>query len=467
MSCGCILRRFRPRTGPEHDFFAFVNADFLANRNIPSDRTSCSTWDDISDECDAELAQVVRDAEPDIWKCAMSKCGSDAMHTLLGVADRAASGDAFALGELHAYGVNALFSARVEPSPRDGDNMYILKLGEGGISLPTGRYYRTHERVYRNHILKMMRMADDEYGCTMPYNTSSASAAFEIERWVCFAQMSPADSQDATKTNHVIDFDRLPRGFDWAAYVRGIGCVSIPEKVNVEYMKSLEKAVQLLSGNPSKIRAHLRWRCIDMIASHMGPAWERAQFDFYGRAMLGEKKNRKKAKRRVDVICSLMPYAIGKAFVDARAEDHADNKAAAQIVVQSVAKSLRDTFETSTVLSDKVITDWVSKIDALRYKIGFPDTIPPEDLERESTEGRDWPEFVIASNRRNLHAETARIGHAPNLDRWTDMMPYTVNACFVPELNEIIVPAALLRPPLFDRSQGDITRYLYLYNSSG
>jgi len=39
------------------------------------------------------------------------------------------------------------------------------------------------------------------------------------------------------------------------------------------------------------------------------------------------------------------------------------------------------------------------------------------------------------------------------------MMPHTVNACFVPERNEFIVPAAILRPPIFDASKPPAYNY--------
>ena len=67
--------------------------------------------------------------------------------------------------------------------------------------------------------------------------------------------------------------------------------------------------------------------------------------------------------------------------------------------------------------------------------------------------------MVIDTRRDTMKNEVQRIGKKPDHKRWNDMMPQTVNACFIPELNEIVIPAAILRPPIFDPSLEDAYNY--------
>lgn len=443
---------------PKSDFFAYVNREFLEKEKIPPDRTSCSTWDKISDACDAEILIAIKESVPEIWRCSETSSDADpptALQKLVLLADRAAAGEARALGELHAYGVNALFSAHVDPSVRLGDDAYVLKLGQGGISLPTGSYYRSHKDPYTKHIGRMLlRMRSKE----------PATSAFRTEECVCFREMSPADSQDAAKTNNIVAFGSLPPNFNWAEYAAGLGCAETPREVNVECVKSLEKAAELFASK--EIRAYLHWRCVDMIASSMGPSWQAAQFEFYGKKLLKKQKDRSREKHMAETICALIPSTVGLAYVERRRPDHVANRERAREIVKSVAAALRDTFEESKVLTADVRHAWELKIDNLGYMVGFPDTFPAEELgvaliatKLAADTKTTWAEVVIGAIRESTRVSIARIGARPDPQLWSDTMPHTVNACFVPELNKIVVPAAILQPPIFDASKSDAYNY--------
>ena len=376
---------------PKQDLYGYVNRQFMETRQIPADSTSCSTWEDISDACDAELTAIISKKERIMWDCAMdSGKETHVLATLFAIADRAAAGDAFALGELHARGVNAFFYPRVEASPRAEDNdVCILRIGEGGIGLPTGWYYNEYRVAYTSHIHKVMALADLRFSTLW----TLAKYAFEIEKEVCFKQMSPADSQNATLTNHVGEFESLPAGFNWAEYARGLGCESTPTVVNIEYVRSLDHAVKTLGDlrKREKVKAYLRWRCLDLIAPHMGPVWEKAQFEFYKQTLLGAKEDRALEKRRIESICALVPSAVGSAFVGVKSDEeypiniisreaHEMNKKAASEMVRSIVSAIKKSIADSTKIPKDVKVAWKKKLRKLRCKIGFPETFPDDEL---------------------------------------------------------------------------------------
>ena len=208
---------------PWNDFYAYVNERFMKDREILPDHAEVSTWGDVCDARDAEVISVLR-RSADLWTCATRtephEHGCDALYELLQIADVAAGSKgpaaaARALGELHAAGVDALFSSGAESSPQKGQDVCMLRLGEGGIGLPTGTYYQTHKAKYIRHIANVL--------LNVAHSETSADEAFRVEHAVCMSELSPADAHDATKTNNITRWEDLPPGLDWSQYVAGLG----------------------------------------------------------------------------------------------------------------------------------------------------------------------------------------------------------------------------------------------------
>ena len=97
-----------------------------------------------------------------------------------------------------------------------------------------------------------------------------------------------------------------------------------------------------------------------------------------------------------------------------------------------------------------------AKLDALRAKVGYPDR------------WRDWSGLEIArdayaSNRINatrfeFARQLAKLGQPVDRDEWA-IPAHIVNAYYSPTLNEIVVPAGILRPPLFDAEADDAVNF--------
>ena len=403
--------------------YLFVNGPFIKTHAIAPDKSMVTTWDIMMDANDEEVQRaLVGDAA--LWGCAMAGSESRAaLADLMRIVDGFPANPAVALADLHAAGVDAFFSTYTHCSSRPGDDSYALHLGAGGIGLPTGRYYHTHAAAYTRHIGQVLAITGQ---------AADGAAAFGVEKAVCMHQLTPAQAQDVAATTHWVPAGRLPRGFDWAAYFSRLRVA--PAVLNVESVEFVAACVALL-GNPGAV-AYLRWRCADLLASQMGPAAEAAQFAFYGKALANRKVDRPLNRRRADALQTMLPEYVGQLFIGLRPEEHRVNRDHATAIARMVAAAMRASFVRSTRLDAATKRAWCAKLDRLRYKVGYPDAVPPEAMRvatlarRLAAAGEAWPTVVLATMRARRAMTLGRCGQPIDRDGWDDIQPHTVNACY-------------------------------------
>src|SRR5262249_60460032 len=90
----------------------------------------------------------------------------------------------------------------------------------------------------------------------------------------------------------------------------------------------------------------------------------------------------------------------------------------------------------------------IAKLDALATKIGYPDRwrdYSKLDIARNAP----WYANIRAALAFEAQRQFAKFDRPVDRDEW-DMTPQTINAYNNPMRNEIVFPAAQLRPPYFD-----------------
>jgi putative endopeptidase len=89
-------------------------------------------------------------------------------------------------------------------------------------------------------------------------------------------------------------------------------------------------------------------------------------------------------------------------------------------------------------------------------KIGYPDKW--RDWSGLQTSRDSYIGNVLAANEFNYTWSLGKIGKPVDRTEW-GMSPQTVNAYYNPQLNEVVFPAAILQPPLFDPKADDALNY--------
>ena len=131
-----------------------------------------------------------------------------------------------------------------------------------GLGLPDRDYYFREDpksvelrTQYVEHICKVLQLAG------APVTSADAATVMRLETALAGPQLDLVARRDPSKVNHRIplnDLKALTPGFDWAAYLKGIGAPAFTT-LNVtqpDYLKALDG---LLSSTPLEdVRLYLR-----------------------------------------------------------------------------------------------------------------------------------------------------------------------------------------------------------------
>ncbi|WP_159841022.1 M13 family metallopeptidase [Nocardia sp. CY41] len=475
----------------QDDLFAHVNGKWLAEHQIPADRAVDGAFRALYDQAELDVQAIIQnaaaaDAEPGSEARKIGDLYSSFMNTdavaaaglapiaaeLAAIAEVADKG-AFAalLGRLQRTGVGGAVAVFVDTDDKDS-NRYLAHVTQSGIGLPDESYYRQEEFAeirakYIAHIGRMFALAaaDPQVAGLLPGEIDTVGErVFALERKLAAGHWDVVRRRDAELRYNLTTFAALAADnpeFDWAAWtsalaegVEGAGAELFAESV-VRQPDYLRTFARLWADEPlADWQAWAAWRVLRSRAPYLTEAVVEENFDFYGRTLTGAEENRERWKRGVNLVQDLLGEAVGKLYV----AEHFPPEAKARMVelVANLQEAYRRNIAELEWMGEDTRVAALAKLEKFTPKIGYPDkwrdysgvTIDPDDL--------------VGNYRRGYAAEHDRdlrkLGGPVDRDEWF-MTPQTVNAYYNPGMNEIVFPAAILRPPFFDMNADDAANY--------
>ncbi|WP_433209447.1 M13 family metallopeptidase [Nocardia sp. CA-107356] len=466
----------------QDDLFAHVNGAWLDTHEIPADRAVDGAFRTLYDQAELDVQVIIQDAS-----ASSAAHGSDArkigdlyssfMDTetvaSLGLAPVAgelteirevADRGAFAglLGRLQRTGVGGAFGVYVDTDDKNS-NRYLAHATQSGIGLPDESYYRQDEFAeiraeYIAHIGRMFALAaaEPQIAALLPADLDEVGQRiFELERKLAAGHWDVVRRRDAELSYNLTTFDALVAEhpeFDWHAWTSALAegvSASGPElfaEVVVRQPDYVRTFAQTWAAESlADWQAWAMWRLLRSRAAYLTDAIVEENFDFYGRTLTGAQENRERWKRGVSLVQDLLGEAVGKLYV----AEHFPPQAKTRMV--ELVANLQEAYRRNIADLDWMGPDTraaaLTKLEKFTPKIGYPD------------KWRDYsaivvvPTDLVGNYRRGYAAEHDRdlnkLGGPVDRAEWF-MTPQTVNAYYNPGMNEIVFPAAILRPPFFD-----------------
>ncbi|NDL00802.1 M13 family metallopeptidase [Photorhabdus bodei] len=350
----------------------------------------------------------------------------------------------FILGRWTAYGVEALFRVRVVPW-EENTRVTCLRLESADFMMPGEEYYTSNEPFYTEvrHswfrvVEQILSVLDD------PQPLLMAREIFQLERELVSHQFSVEEKRNPRLTcNTVLPtvFKSLTH-FDLVSLCSGLKAPE-PEKLVLESLPYAQAVGAVLVTKPVevleayfKVRFCLKYR--DFFS----------KLDTEGIAHFLQNITGAERKRPSEISA---PYAhLISLFDDYLSQLYTERYTAPQTLdlVQKMVREIMVTFslsiQQSTWMSDIFKARALRKIAAIRIKIGTP---PPLTSYGCFTELDNLFDIVLAIKEAKFKHLTDCLNGSFNSHLW-DMYGHEVNACYNHRKNEIILPAAVLQPPL-------------------
>jgi putative endopeptidase len=359
------------------------------------------------------------------------------------------------VARLHMQGVRSLFGFGSGQDDKDSTQTIAQAL-QGGLGLPDRDYYTKQDErskklreQYQQHIIKMLRLAGDDATAA----ETSAGTVLALETKLAEASKTRVERRDPQANYHkmsLAELRELTPAFSWESYFRDIGFHEIGQ-VNVRQPEFFRVVSRLLQDVPlADWKVYLRWHLLRASAPALSSKFVNENFAFYNRTLTGVKALLPRWRRCVNATDRDLGEALGQKYVAGAFPPEA--KAKAESMVADLIAALRSDIETLTWMSAPTRQQALEKLSAIRLKIGYPD------------QWRDYSAFHVARGEyiENLHRgaafefrrSLAKIGQPVDRNEW-GMTPPTVNAYYDAWRNEIVFPAGILQPPLFDPKADD------------
>ena len=466
---------------PGQDFFRFSCGGWLDANPIPNEFSSYGTYDELAELNRKQLKDLI-----DVIIASNNAPGSDAariadLYSLVMDTDRRNSEQFGPLKpykeriasissldellammiELDSYGVTGYFDVGIGPDLKDSKTN-IVGLSQGGLTLGDKEYYvdrdsqtRNIRKAFKNHVIRMLMLA----GYDRREARSRMRTIWRIEKRLARASRNNVQLRDPAANYHKMSmtelYEQLP-GLDWNSFFERLGMKGV-EWVDVGQPEAIMEAIKVLNEEPLQDQKILmEWQLIDSNGTRMGQKADDADFDFYGRTLSGQKEPKPMWKRATAVVSGTLGEAVGRLYVERYFPSGAKERMIGMFSNLKAALSRR--IDAQDWLSEQGKALAHQKLDAFRFKIGYPD------------KWRDYSKMVIDPS-------MSLFENAASISRffWNDMVerkfkkpvdqtewymnPQEINAYYDISVNEICFPAGILQYPFFDMNADDAFNY--------
>jgi len=463
---------------PQDDLYAYVNGGWLRETSVPPDRVSYGAFAEIADKTEADLRTLIEEiaARPsrprgtsaqqiaDLYASVVDERGIEELGTKpiepdLHRIDAIATTHDLAgeAGYLSSIAAGGPFGGSVGRDPMN-PGAPVARVTQGGLLLPDRDYYLApdpgHADVrarYEQYLERIFSLLGRESAKADATDVLTLETALARVSWT-EAQTRSAASTTYTRFTLRQLATEMP-GFDWAAWAHPQGLDRSP--VVVLAQPSFFKAFAALVPQVplATWKAWLLARYVTAAAPYLSSPFDLARFDFFGTVLTGQELPRTRWKRGVAMVNAYLADAIGQLY----AERHLTSAARvrAQRILDQVMAVYREAIRNSDWMSARAKREALAKLSSMQIRLGAPSewrSYNGLDIRRDDLFG-NWQRALQFESRARLADLAGTTGAV-----WA-LPPQTVNAFYSPPSNEIVVPAAVLQPPIFDVGADDAVNY--------
>lgn len=459
------------------DFNGYVNSKWLAANPIPGDRSSWGAFEMLDERSNAVQHQLAEQAAADKNATGVEKIVGDfyatgmdeakiedqgikPIESELAAIDALTDGPSVAeyLRKTAAKGQNVLFGFGAD-SDFDNPEMNIAYATQGGLGLPDTTYYFDADKkekldAYVAHVAKVLELS----GVPAADAATQAKDVVAFETRLAKASKSREQmSRDAKLFYNPVslaDADKAAPNFPWTKFFESQG-VAAPKIFSFAMPEFHAEVSKMLADVPAATwKSYLRFHTVDGASPYLSDAFVQENFNFYSKAMRGQKEIKPRWKRVLATINGDVGETMGQLYV--KVAFPAESKQRMEALVKNMSDALKVRIQNLTWMSDETKAKAVAKWEKFDPRIGYPSKW--RDWTGLSTNRDSYIGNVMAANEFNYKWDLGKIGKPVDRTEW-GMKPQTVNASYNPTQNQLTFPAAILQPPFFDAQADDPINY--------
>jgi putative endopeptidase len=475
-------------TRPGDDFFRYANGAWLDKTEIPADKPGYSLRLAISDLVEQRLHDLIDSAaaqagrEPQtvdekvgaFYRSYMDEAriealGAKAIAPQLAAVRAAKTREDLAalMGRTNIDFEGTLFNLGSDVDLKD-PKRYTIYVGQGGLGLPDRDYYlkpdfAAQKSAYQTYATTLLSLI----GWNAPEAAAKDVVAFETQ--IAAASWTKAEQRDQVAVYNpmsLAELNALTPGFAWAGFLKQAQLADL-KRIVVAEKSAFPKLAAIYARTPlDTLKAWQAVHIADNAAYYLSAPFADAYFEMRNKTLSGQQAQSARWKRgvhsvsggdygvgeRIDTFGNL-GWAVGQMYTAKYFPPAA--KAKIEELVTNLKAAYHVRIEKLDWMSAATKQQALKKLETYAIKVGYPDhprdysalVVRADDLIGNVTRAAqaDWGFFVARLN-----------GPVDRLD-WA-MTPQT-NDAYNGSLRDIVFPAAILQPPMFDANADAAINY--------
>jgi putative endopeptidase len=475
------MTNFDTNVRPQDDFFMYANGGWLKKTKIPDSESRWGAFNEIGDRNRAILREIVESSATKSAKAAkgsaeqligdMFASGMDSARIealgkkpleplfaqLQGISSK--EDIVMMMAKLQTQSVSTMLGVFVGPDAKNS-SANAVQLGAGGLSLPSRSYYlETSPRITKireefvGHVEKMFVLVGEDTATAK----RSAQAVLAIEKRMAEAQRTAVENRNPQKRYNkksLADLRQMTFNINWEKYfeiigVKGVDTVLVGQP---EFVAAVDRALGDFTTDEWK--AFFTWHITSTFAPMLSSNLANENFRFFSTVLNGVKEQQPRWRRVLGSVDGGLSDALGSLYV-AKAFTPSAKKRMSEMI-ENIREAFVERINTRAWMSAETKIQAVKKLSAIVYKIGYPDKW--RKYEGVDIKADDFLGNFLRTRAFARKEMLDKFGKPVDKTEWRMTSP-TVNAYYSPLANEIVFPAGILQPPLFDVTMDDAVNY--------
>jgi putative endopeptidase len=464
---------------PGDDFFDYVNGTWIAHASIPADRSYVTRRLEMTERTEARLHDILaavaaaaahqpRDLSGKIgafYKAFMDEQRIEGLaatplkpEIAAVTASRSRAAVAALMGRNNEDFEGTLFAVYIDVDRKDA-RRYAVYLSQDGLGLPDRDYYleekfrpqKTAYQAYAAQLLGLLHWQDPQ---------RRAQEIVELETQIAGASWTKVQSRDVEATYNkltIAQLEKLAPGFAWKGYLAAarVGAV---DHVIVRELTAFPKLAAIFAQTPlPTLQAWQAFAIADNAAPYLSTPFTAAWFELHQRTLAGQGQQSARWMRALTAVggddylagerfgrFGNMGWGVGQLYSARYFPPEAKTKI--EQLVKEVVASYRARLERLDWMGTDTKAEALRKLDTYTVKVGYPDH--PRDYTTLLITDNDLVGDVRRAAAADWDFHLHRLAGPVDRSDW-GMTPQT-NDAYNGHLRDIVFPAGILQPPIFD-----------------